>query len=74
MPEIPPPAQVVSDHPWMWGVGFGFVVAVAVLAVSAAEHGMRASNALLALVLFIGFGLLGLIGGLIRRYTPGGPG
>lgn len=73
MPEIPRPAQVASDHPWIWGVAFGFVVAVAVLIVSGAEHGIRASNVLLALVLFIGFGLLGVIGGLVRRYTPGGP-
>ncbi len=74
MPEIPRPAEAVSDHPWIWGVAFGFVVAAAVLIVSAAEHGIRASNVLLALVLFVGFGLLGAIGGLLRRYTPGGPG
>lgn len=74
MPEIPHPARLVAEHPWIWGVAFGFVVAVAVLIVSAAEHGIRASNVLLALVLFIGFGLLGAIGGLFRRYTPGGPG
>lgn len=52
---------------------FGFIVGAAVLAVSAAEHGVRASNAMLALVLFIGFGLLGVISVLVRRYTPGGP-
>lgn len=74
MPEIPHrPSALVSDHPWIWGVGFGFLVAAAVLVVSAAEHGIRASNVILALVVFVGFGLLGLIGAVVRRYTPGGP-
>ena len=57
----------------MWGVTFGLVVAAAVLLVSGAEYGLRASNAMLALVLFIGFGVLGVIGAIVRRYTPGGP-
>lgn len=74
MPEIPRrPSELLSDHPWIWGIGFGFVVAAAVLIVSAVEHGIRASNVMLALVVFIGFGLLGVVGALVRRYTPGGP-
>jgi hypothetical protein len=68
MPEIP-----VAQHPWIWSLAFGFLVAAAVLLVSTAEHGIRASNLLLALVVFVGFGLLGVIGALVRRYTPGGP-
>jgi hypothetical protein len=74
MPELPHrPFEWASAHPWVWGVAFGFVVAAAVLIVSAAEYGVRASNAMLALVLFIAFGVLGVIGALVRRYTPGGP-
>ncbi|HYL07802.1 MAG TPA: hypothetical protein VEU76_04590 [Candidatus Udaeobacter sp.] len=74
MPEIPRrPSELFEQHPWIWGVAFGFVVAATILLVSAAEHGVRASNVLLAVVVFIGFGLLGVIGVLVRRYTPGGP-
>ena len=74
MPEIARrPVGWASEHPWIWGLVFGFVVAAAVLAVSAAEHGIRASNVMLALVLFIGFGVLGVVGALVRRFTPGGP-
>lgn len=74
MPEIPRrPLEWASEHPWTWGVAFGLVVAAAVLLVSGAEYGLRASNAMLALVLFIGFGVLGVIGAIVRRYTPGGP-
>jgi hypothetical protein len=74
MPEIPRrPSQWVAHHSWMWGLAFGFVVAAAVLVLSSIEYGIRASNAMLALVVFIGFGLLGVIGAVVRRYTPGGP-
>ena len=74
MPEFPRrPSEWASQHPWVWGVAFGFLVAAAVLTVSGVEHGLHASNAVLALVLFIGFGLLGVIGSLVGRYTPGGP-
>ena len=52
---------------------FGLIVGASVLVLSAAQHGFRGSNLLLALVVFIGFGLFGVIGALVRRYTPGGP-
>ncbi len=52
---------------------FGLIVGGCVLVLSGAQHGFSGSNILLALVIFIGFGLLGVIGALVRRYTPGGP-
>lgn len=67
------PSDRAAGPSWIWGLGFGFVVAAAVLLFSAAQHGMHASNLVLALVIFIGFGLLGVIGAVVRRYTPGGP-
>lgn len=57
----------------MWGPTFGLIVGGAVLILSAIQHGFRSSNLLLALVIFIGFGLLGVLGALVGRYTPGGP-
>lgn len=74
MPELPPrPALWVSQHPWAWGLIFGLIVGGTVLLLSTAQHGLRASNLLLGLVIFVAFGLLGVIGAVVRRYTPGGP-
>ncbi|HVH63657.1 MAG TPA: hypothetical protein VNA65_08650 [Candidatus Dormibacteraeota bacterium] len=74
MPELPRrPAVWASEHPWVWGVVFGLVVGGSVLILSSIEHGLRASNLVLGLVVFIAFGLLGVVGALFRRYTPGGP-
>lgn len=74
MPEIPRrPSLWASQHPWAWGLGFGLVVAAGVLILSSVQHGLHLSNLLLGLVVFVGFGLLGVIGALVGRYTPGGP-
>lgn len=74
MPDLPRrPAVWASQHPWVWGVVFGFVVGGSVLLLSSAQHGLRASNVVLGLVVFIAFGLLGVVGALVGRYTPGGP-
>ena len=74
MPEFPRrPSPWAARYPWIWGVMFGLIVGGSVLVVSSAQYGLRGSNLLLALVIFIGFGSLGVIGELVRRYTPGGP-
>jgi hypothetical protein len=52
---------------------FGLIVGASVLIASSVQYGFRSSNLLLAIVIFVGFGLLGMIGELVRRYTPGGP-
>jgi hypothetical protein len=67
------PSHWSSDHPWIWGLSFGLVVGGGVFVLSTLRYGFRGSNLLLALVVFIAFGLLGSVGGLLRRYTPGGP-
>lgn len=74
MPELPPrPALWLSQHPWAWGVVFGLIVGGSVVLLSSALHGLRASNVILGVVVFIAFGLLGVVGALVGRYTPGGP-
>ena len=67
------PSLWVSEHPWIWGLTFGVVVGGGVLVLSTLKYGFRASNLVLGLVVFIAFGLIGSVGGLLRRYTPGGP-
>jgi hypothetical protein len=67
------PSQWLSAHPWIWGLTFGVVVGGGVLVLSTLKYGFRASNLVLGLVVFIAFGLIGSVGGLLRRYTPGGP-
>jgi hypothetical protein len=67
------PLHWSSDHPWIWGLSFGLLVGGGVFVLSTLRYGFRASNLLLAVVVFIAFGLLGSVGGLLRRYTPGGP-
>lgn len=67
------PSTWFARHPWTWGVAFGVVVGAAVVMVSSLQHGLHASNAVLGLVVFIAFGLIGVIGAVARRYTPGGP-
>lgn len=62
-----------ARYPWMWGVSFGLVVGFGVLAMSTLRYGLHASNLVLGFVVFIVFGLLGIVGGVARRYTPGGP-
>lgn len=74
MPDIPRrPSLRDSRYPWLWGPTFGLIVGASVLIVSSVQYGFRSSNVLLAIVIFAGFGLLGMIGELVRRYTPGGP-
>lgn len=67
------PVELASRHPWLWGVYFGILVGVAVILLSALLRGFRPELLLLGLILMIVFGALGLIGGIVRRYTPGGP-
>jgi hypothetical protein len=62
-----------SDHPWIWGLSFGVIVGGGVFLLSTLKFGFRASNLMLGLVVFITFGLLGFVGGLVRTVTPGGP-
>ncbi len=63
----------LAENPWMWGVTFGLAVGTAVVILSSALHGLHPSNALLGVVVFVGFGLIGVIGAFARRYRPGGP-
>jgi hypothetical protein len=44
-----------------------------VFLLSTVKFGFRASNVMLALVVFTTFGLLGFLRGLLRKFTPGGP-
>jgi len=62
-----------SDHPWIWGLSFGVIVGGGVFLLSTLKFGFRVSNLVLGLVVFTTFGLLGFMGGLLRRFTPGGP-
>ena len=55
------------------GLSFGLLVGGGVFTLSSLKFGFRFSNVMLALVVFITFGLLGFTGGLLRRFTPGGP-
>ena len=74
MPAVPRlRSRWISDHPWIWGLSFGVIVGGGVFTLSTLKFGMRFSNLILGLVVFITFGLLGFVGGLLRRYTPGGP-
>jgi hypothetical protein len=52
---------------------FGALVAGGVLVLSTLKYGFRLSNLILGVVVFIAFGLLGFVGRLARRFTPGGP-
>ncbi len=65
--------EPVTRFPWMWGVSFGLVVGFGVLAISTSRYGLRISNLVLGVVVFIVFGLVGIVGGVARRHTPGGP-
>ena len=72
MPEIPRRRSYwTSEHPWAWGVVFGLVVGGSVVVLSSLQHGLRASNVLLGIVVFIAFGLLGVLGAVFRRPTAG---
>jgi hypothetical protein len=62
-----------SRHPWIWGLWFGLLVGGSVIVLSTLRYGLRVSSVVLGLVIFIAFGLLGTLGGLFRRFTPGGP-
>jgi hypothetical protein len=74
MPAVPNlPSRWISDHPWIWGLSFGVLVGGGVFLLSTIKFGLRFSNVMLGLVVFITFGLLGFLGGLLRRFTPGGP-
>lgn len=74
MPAVPLlPSRWISDHPWIWGLSFGLLVGGGVFTLSSLRFGVRPSNLILALVVFITFGLLGFAGGLLRGFTPGGP-
>lgn len=73
MLRLPSSFPWVARRPWIWGVMFGLIVGGSVLILSAAQYGFRGSNLLLALVIFLGFGLLGVIGAMVGRYTTGGP-
>ncbi len=74
MPAIPPlPSRWISDHPWIWGLSFGLLVGGGVFILSTLKFGLRFSNLVLGLVVFIAFGLLGFVGELLRRFAPGGP-
>ena len=52
---------------------FGALVGGGVLVLSTLKYGLRLSNLILGVVVFIAFGLLGFAGRLARRFTPGGP-
>jgi hypothetical protein len=67
------PWRWASDHPWIWGLSFGMIVGGGVFLLSTLKFGFRFSNLILGLVVFITFGLLGFVGGLLRGFTPGGP-
>jgi hypothetical protein len=67
------PPQWAQDRPWIWGLTFGLIVGGGVLILSTIRYGIRLSNLILALVVFVAFGLLGFVGGLMRRFTLGGP-
>jgi len=74
MPAVPDlPSRWISDHPWIWGLSFGVLVGGGVLLLSTLKFGFRISNLILGVVVFITFGLLGLLGGLLGRFTPSGP-
>lgn len=74
MPAVPDlPSRWISDHPWIWGLSFGVLVGGGVFLLSTLKFGLRISNLVLGLVMFITFGLLGFLGGLLHRFTPGGP-
>ena len=75
MPAFPQarPIELAHRHPWLWGVYFGILVGGAVVVVSAAVRGFRPGLLLVGLVLLLVFGGLGLLGGLFRRYSAGGP-
>jgi len=62
-----------SNHAWIWGLSFGVIVGGGVFLLSTLKFGFRASNLALGLVVFITFGLLGFLGGLLSKFTPGGP-
>ena len=62
-----------SDHPWIWGLSFGLIVGGGVFLLSTLRFGFLVSNLALGLVVFIAFGLLGFVGGLMRGFTPGSP-
>lgn len=74
MPAVPRlPSRWISGHPWIWGLSFGLLVGGGVFILSTLKFGLRFSNLMLGLVVFITFGLLGFVGGMLRRFTPGGP-
>lgn len=74
MPAVPDLLSPwTSDHPWIWGLSFGVIVSGGVFLLSTLRFGFRFSNLVLGMVVFITFGLLGLLGGLLRKFTPGGP-
>ncbi len=67
------PLELASRHPWLWGVYFGGLVAVAVVLLSAVTRGFRPELLLLGLILLLAFGAVSVIGHVVRRHTPGGP-
>jgi hypothetical protein len=62
-----------ARHPWIWGLLFGLFVGGGVIVLSTLKFGLRASSVILGVVIFVAFGLLGIVGGVFRRFTPGGP-
>ena len=71
VPDLP--SRWISDRPWIWSLSFGVLVGGGVFLLSTLKFGFRISNLILGVVVFIAFGLLGFLGGLMRMYTPGGP-
>jgi len=67
------PFQLASRHPWLWGIYFGALTGAAVVLLSAVKGGFTPGLLLVGLVLALVFGGIAAIGGLVRRYAPGGP-
>ncbi|HUZ87928.1 MAG TPA: hypothetical protein VNF26_13345 [Candidatus Baltobacterales bacterium] len=58
---------------WLWGVYFGLFIGGGVVLISALRYGFRPELFLVGGVLVLVFAIIGLLSGLVRKYTPGGP-
>lgn len=66
---------VAYSHPpsWLWGVCFGLFIGGGVVLAGTLKFGFQPALFLLGGVLVIVFAIMGLVSGLMSRYTPGGP-
>ncbi|MGH7764497.1 MAG: hypothetical protein ACREOM_08790 [Candidatus Dormibacteraceae bacterium] len=67
------PITTYRPRSWLWGVYFGLFIGGSVVLISALIHGPSLALLVLGAVLALAFAIMGLIAGVLRRYTPGGP-